>query len=179
MVRARPSGSGRCGPEPDVPPHLSPPTVPAVSSAGPSTATATGTRRSSVSASAAPLPASLSNPKSFKKTIDLLFQSISNHRSSSIFQVPIRANEAPDYHDIVYRPMDLRTIKGRIRDGQISTVDEFERDVMLMFANALMYNDPESDVYQRTEEVRFPLPFLVPLRGAGADSRRMNPLFRR
>lgn len=121
---------------------------------GPSNAS--GTRRSSVSTPAAApqqLPASLSNPKSFKKTIDLLFQSISNHRSSSIFQVPIRANEAPDYHDIVFRPMDLRTIKGRIRDGQISTVDEFERDVMLMFANALVYNDPDSDVYQRTEEV--------------------------
>jgi hypothetical protein len=30
--------------------------------------------------------------------------------------------------------MDLKTIKGRIRDGAITTIDEFERDVLLMFA---------------------------------------------
>jgi hypothetical protein len=30
--------------------------------------------------------------------------------------------------------MDLKTIRGRIRDGQVTTIDEFERDVLLMFA---------------------------------------------
>lgn len=133
------------------PPHDPETHLQSASHSGPST-----TRRSSISLSTGKLPQSLLNPKTFKKTIDQLFQSISNHRSSSIFQVPIRANDAPDYRSIVHRPMDLRTIKGRIRDGHIGTVDEFERDIMLMFANALIYNDPESEVYLRTEEVRTP-----------------------
>jgi hypothetical protein len=30
--------------------------------------------------------------------------------------------------------MDLKTIRGRIRDGLVTTIDEFERDVLLMFA---------------------------------------------
>jgi bromodomain-containing protein 8 len=49
--------------------------------------------------------------------------------------------------------MDLRTIKNRIRDGQIGTIDEFERDVVLMFTNAMLYNEKGSDVHRMAEEV--------------------------
>lgn len=50
--------------------------------------------------------------------------------------------------------MDLKTIKARIRDGQIASSDEFQRDVYLMFANSLMYNRPGSDIFNMAEEVR-------------------------
>ena len=43
-------------------------------------------------------------------------------------------SDAPDYYDIIKRPMDLKTIRARIRDGNITSIDEFERDVLLMFA---------------------------------------------
>lgn len=52
--------------------------------------------------------------------------------------------------------MDLKTIKGRIRDGQIASSDEFQRDVYLMFANSLMYNRPGSDIFNMAEEVCLP-----------------------
>jgi bromodomain-containing protein 8 len=43
-------------------------------------------------------------------------------------------NDAPGYEDIIKRPMSIRTVRTRIREGQITTIDEFERDVMLIFA---------------------------------------------
>jgi bromodomain-containing protein 8 len=49
--------------------------------------------------------------------------------------------------------MDLKTIKARIREGQITSSAEFQRDVYLMFANSLMYNRPGSDIYTMAEEV--------------------------
>ena len=49
--------------------------------------------------------------------------------------------------------MDLKTIKARVRDGLISNAIEFQRDVFLMFANAMMYNRPGSDIHQMAEEV--------------------------
>jgi bromodomain-containing protein 8 len=52
--------------------------------------------------------------------------------------------------------MDLKTIKARIREGQIASSDEFQRDVYLMFANSLMYNRPGSDIYTMAEEVCTP-----------------------
>lgn len=86
----------------------------------------------------------------------MVHSQISQHRNGNIFHNPIKTSEAPDYYDIVKRPMDLKTIKARIRDGQIASSDEFQRDVYLMFANSLMYNRPGSDIYNMAEEVRLP-----------------------
>lgn len=49
--------------------------------------------------------------------------------------------------------MDLKTIKARIKDGVIRTSVDFQRDVYLMFANAMMYNRPGSDIALMAEEV--------------------------
>lgn len=83
----------------------------------------------------------------------MLHSQISQHRNGNIFHNPIKASEAPDYRDIVKRPMDLKTIKARTKDGAISNSLEFQRDVYLMFANSMMYNRPDSDIYTMAEEV--------------------------
>lgn len=83
----------------------------------------------------------------------MVHSQISQHRNGNIFHNPIKKSEAPDYYDIVKRPMDLKTIKARIREGQIASSAEFQRDVYLMFANSLMYNRPGSDIYTMAEEV--------------------------
>lgn len=49
--------------------------------------------------------------------------------------------------------MDLKAIKARIKDGKISNVDEFERDVQLMFTNAMLFNEPASDIHRMADEV--------------------------
>lgn len=99
--------------------------------------------------------------KRFQNVISLLHSTISAHRYGNLFHNPIKKSEAPDYHDIVKRPMDLKTIKARIKDGLISNSLEFQRDVYLMFANAMMYNRPGSDIYAMTEEVRSSLVLVV------------------
>lgn len=91
--------------------------------------------------------------------ITMVHSQISQHRYGTIFHNPIRKVEASDYHDIVKRPMDLKTIKARIKDGLISSSLEFQRDVYLMFANAMMYNRPGSEIYNMAEEVRL---FICP-----------------
>ena len=91
--------------------------------------------------------------KRFQNVIGMLHSQISQHRNGNIFHNPIKDSEAPDYRDIVKRPMDLKTIKARIKDGIISTSLEFQRDVFLMFANSMMYNQPDSDIYAMAEEV--------------------------
>jgi Bromodomain len=95
--------------------------------------------------------------KKFQTVIIMVHAQISQHRNGNIFHNPIKTSEAPDYYDIVKRPMDVKTIKAHIREGQIASSAEFQRDVYLMFANSLMYNRPGSDIYTMAEEVR---PFL-------------------
>ncbi|KAJ3977343.1 hypothetical protein EV361DRAFT_57629 [Lentinula raphanica] len=91
--------------------------------------------------------------KRFQNVIGMLHSQISAHRNGAIFHNPIKNSEAPDYHEIVKRPMDLKTIKSKIKDGAISNSLEFQRDIYLMFANAMMYNRPGSDVYNMTEDM--------------------------
>lgn len=98
------------------------------------------------------IPPTLPN-KRFQTVIGMLHSQISQHRNGNIFHNPIKSSEAPDYHDIIKRPMDLKTIKGRVKDGIITNSLDFQRDVYLMFANAMMYNRPGSDIYQMAEEM--------------------------
>ncbi|OJA18976.1 hypothetical protein AZE42_00359 [Rhizopogon vesiculosus] len=91
--------------------------------------------------------------KRFQAVITLLHSQISQHRNGNIFHNPIKPSEAPDYHEIIKRPMDLKTIKARIKDGVIRTSVDFQRDVCLMFANAMMYNRPGSGIALMAEEV--------------------------
>ncbi|KAK0242824.1 hypothetical protein EDD85DRAFT_812731 [Armillaria nabsnona] len=91
--------------------------------------------------------------KRFQNVIGMLHSQISQHRSGNIFHNPIKASEAPDYRDIVKRPVDLKTIKAKIKDGIISNSLEYQRDIYLMFANAMMYNRPGSDIYSMTEDM--------------------------
>ncbi|CDO75585.1 hypothetical protein BN946_scf184858.g25 [Trametes cinnabarina] len=108
-----------------------------------------GRRRERTGASDAPVVS-----KRFQNVIGMLHSQISQHRYGNIFHNPIKKSEAPDYHDIVKRPMDLKTIKSRVKDGLISNSLEFQRDIYLMFANAMMYNRPGSEIYNMAEEAR-------------------------
>lgn len=55
--------------------------------------------------------------KSWQKNINLLWREIANHKNGAMFMNPIKESIAPHYYEIVKRPMDLKTIKNRIRDG--------------------------------------------------------------
>lgn len=54
----------------------------------------------------------------------------------------------------LHRPMDLATLKKNIETGLIRTTAEFQRDIMLMFQNAVMYNGLDHDVYHMALEMQ-------------------------
>jgi len=91
--------------------------------------------------------------KSWQKNINLLWREISNHKNGAMFMNPIKENIAPRYYEIVKRPMDLKQIKQRIREGSIRNTTEFERDVLLMLTNSLIYNKEGTEVYQMALEM--------------------------
>lgn len=49
--------------------------------------------------------------------------------------------------------MDLSTIKKNIETGSLRTTVEFQRDMMLMFTNAIMYNASNHNVYKMAKEM--------------------------
>ena len=67
---------------------------------------------------------------------------------STYFKEPVRPGEAANYFEIIKRPMDLKTLLHNVRNGKTASSVEFARDVVLIFANAIMYNGASNHVGQ-------------------------------
>ncbi|KAJ1627950.1 Bromodomain-containing protein, partial [Pavlovales sp. CCMP2436] len=53
----------------------------------------------------------------------------------------------PNYFTVVTQPMDLGTVKQRLEGGEYDRLDEFEEDVLQVWKNCKLYNEPSSDAY--------------------------------
>ncbi|RWS11201.1 bromodomain-containing protein 8-like isoform X2, partial [Dinothrombium tinctorium] len=92
--------------------------------------------------------------KLWKKSIMLLWRQAATHKYASLFLHPVTDDEAKGYSTVVYRPQDLTTIRKRIENGSIRTTVEFQRDIMQMFQNAIMYNSADHEVHQMAVEMQ-------------------------
>lgn len=86
--------------------------------------------------------------RAWKKAVMLVYNRLATHKYASIFLRPITEDQAPGYHTVIFRPMDLSTIKKNIDNGTIRSTMHFQRDVMLMFQNAIMYNKHDTFIYK-------------------------------
>ncbi|XP_048320422.2 transcription initiation factor TFIID subunit 1 isoform X2 [Ziziphus jujuba] len=60
---------------------------------------------------------------------------------SYLFLKPVSKKEAPDYLDIIERPMDLSTIREKVRKMEYKSREQFRHDVWQITYNAHKYND--------------------------------------
>ena len=58
---------------------------------------------------------------------------------------------SPDYYDVIKQPMCLQMIKEKVDASAYKDWRAFEKDVLLIFANARQYNRPASQVYADAE----------------------------
>lgn len=72
---------------------------------------------------------------------------IINHRNGHLFARPVTDAEAPEYRDIIYRPMDLGSIRSNLESGHIQCTQALLRDLNLVFLNAIMYNSSDNELY--------------------------------
>lgn len=66
---------------------------------------------------------------------------------------PVKLN-IPDYFTIVKNPMDFGTIKNNINSNKYSKLDEFIKDIHLVFDNCFLYNGENSYVSGLCKQVR-------------------------
>ncbi|KAH9697575.1 transcription initiation factor TFIID subunit 1 [Citrus sinensis] len=64
-----------------------------------------------------------------------------NTELSYLFLKPVAKKKAPDYLDIIERPMDLSTIRGKVRRMEYKDREDFRHDVWQIAFNAHKYND--------------------------------------
>ncbi|KAJ8099297.1 hypothetical protein POJ06DRAFT_256577 [Lipomyces tetrasporus] len=66
---------------------------------------------------------------------------------AELFMVEPDGTEYPEYYEIIKNPMSLDTVKQNVNDGAYSSFDDFEKDMRLIFDNAMIFNEEESQVY--------------------------------
>lgn len=86
--------------------------------------------------------------RAWKKSIMMILNNIACHKHATIFMHPVKDEIAPGYSALIHRPIDLTTIKKNIETGITRTTKEFQRDIMLMFTNALMYNSTNHNIHR-------------------------------
>ncbi|RCK66411.1 hypothetical protein Cantr_02136 [Candida viswanathii] len=100
-------------------------------------------------------PAPGQQHKRFQNIAVNLLNSIQEHRFSSPFLQPVNPKDAPDYHNIIFEPRDLKNILKAVKSKRdpptYLSVKELERDIMLMFANCIMYNRSGDDLIELTK----------------------------
>ncbi|KAI4220767.1 MAG: hypothetical protein L6R36_007385 [Xanthoria steineri] len=109
------------------------------------------------------LPYANSKPKKKKYQAELKFcghvlDELAKQKYASLvypFAAPVDpvALNIPDYHSIIKKPMDLRTVREKLENAQYENAKEFEQDVKLIFANCRKYNGPEHPIRASANEV--------------------------
>ncbi|XP_060724128.1 polybromo 1, like isoform X2 [Tachysurus vachellii] len=68
-------------------------------------------------------------------------------RLCDLFMVKPSKKDYPDYYQVIFEPMDLRTIESNIRSERYVSEEALMNDMKLMFRNARHYNEEGSQVY--------------------------------
>jgi hypothetical protein len=66
---------------------------------------------------------------------------------SDVFMVLPSKRDYPDYYTVTQQPMAFRLIQKRLEQNFYTTFEAFEKDVKLIFDNAMYYNDSQSQIY--------------------------------
>ncbi|KAM9980581.1 hypothetical protein ACTFIY_002894 [Dictyostelium cf. discoideum] len=83
-----------------------------------------------------------------------VWKSLNSNRFAYIFRYPITKDEAPDYDSVIKHRMDLTTLKKKLDDQVYNTCSEFSKDVILIFKNAMIYNQEDSDIYNMAASMK-------------------------
>jgi hypothetical protein len=80
--------------------------------------------------------------RSLKEVVEKLY----HHELSGPFVHPVKEGDAPGYFDVIKIPMDLSTVRKKLKNGSYSTSSECIADVERIWENCRLYNDPSSDI---------------------------------
>ncbi|KAI3689257.1 hypothetical protein L2E82_47210 [Cichorium intybus] len=73
--------------------------------------------------------------------LEKIIDTLKANEVSFLFLKPVTKKEAPDYHRIIERPMDLATMREKVRRLEYKSRDAFRHDMWQITFNAHKYND--------------------------------------
>ncbi|KAI9208459.1 uncharacterized protein BJ171DRAFT_471502 [Polychytrium aggregatum] len=107
--------------------------------------------------------ASLGLTKRDKANCQHVLLSLKRHPSSWPFLVPVDPinSDAPDYFDVVKRPMDLSTVAKKFDADEYKSCIAFVGDLELIFHACFAYNPPENDIHKLGRSLEHHFDFIL------------------
>lgn len=92
---------------------------------------------------------------SFAKNCQFIISCLYKMKLAEAFREPVDpiALNIPSYHSVITRPMDLGTVREKLRTNQYITVFDFAEDVRLIFENAKRFNPPGHPVHLNADSL--------------------------
>lgn len=84
-----------------------------------------------------------------------LLNQIEKEPNAAPFMEPVdwKGLDLQDYPKIVKKPIDLSTIRNKLKNKEYDTYDAFFGDIQLIWDNCKLYNIAESEIYRMAEDL--------------------------
>ncbi|CAF0741721.1 unnamed protein product [Brachionus calyciflorus] len=87
------------------------------------------------------------------KKVENILNDLFKHKDSWPFLKPVTKRQAPDYFEVISKPIDFSTIRKKIKSFEYSDYTKIIEDIRQVFENCRAYNEPGSDIYETGERV--------------------------
>ncbi|KAK6031730.1 Bromodomain protein, partial [Ostertagia ostertagi] len=87
--------------------------------------------------------------------LNTVLKEVMKHKHAWPFNVPVDTVKLnlPDYHKVIRRPMDMKTIQKRLQNIYYYSAKECMEDIMTMFNNCYTFNPPHSEIVSMGREL--------------------------
>ncbi|XP_071450417.1 protein polybromo-1 isoform X3 [Hetaerina americana] len=72
----------------------------------------------------------------------------------TVFQLLPSKKRYPEYFEVIEHPIDLKMIATKIQENKYPSLNELEKDLLLMTRNACTFNEPGSQIYKDAKSLR-------------------------
>ncbi|KAL5164326.1 Bromodomain and PHD finger-containing protein 3 [Glycine soja] len=93
------------------------------------------------------------NDMPLRSILQIITDFLQREDPDELFAQPINLDVVEKYHEIIKQPMDFGTIRAKIHEGLYTNLEQFKRDVFLMFSNAMNVNPATSKYHQVAEDI--------------------------
>ncbi|RNA26156.1 bromodomain adjacent to zinc finger domain 2B-like, partial [Brachionus plicatilis] len=84
----------------------------------------------------------------------ILLNELIRNKYSNYFMVKVSEKEYPDYYEIIKEPIDLKTIKEKLKGKMYENKERFAYDCRLIFDNCECFNEDNSQIGQAGHKLR-------------------------
>ncbi|GAA0175923.1 chromatin/chromatin-binding, or -regulatory protein [Lithospermum erythrorhizon] len=89
-----------------------------------------------------------------KKLLVFILDRLQKKDTYGVFSEPVDANELPDYHEIIKKPIDFGTVRKKLDGRAYKNLEELEADILLICSNAMQYNAPDTVYYRQARSIQ-------------------------